>query len=211
MSFHPQKCQVIHITTKHNTIKHPYNIHGHNLPETDTAKYLGVHIHKTLNWNTHINTTAHKANTTRAFLHRNIRTCNQKTKQIAYTALIRPILEYASIVWDPYTATNTHQLEMVQRRSARLVMHNFDPRSSVSNMLQQLQWPLVLHWAGSAVHIVHVVCIAATVGVMMVAALISVRLVTAGTSGGGSVGCRMLGDLFACRPSLQKKLAISAV
>ena len=38
MSFHPHKCQVIHITTKYNIVKHPYNMHGHNLPETDTAK-----------------------------------------------------------------------------------------------------------------------------------------------------------------------------
>ena len=78
MSFHPQKCQVIHITTKHNIVKHPYNIHGHNLPETDTAKYLGAHLHKTLNWTTHIDKTAHKANVTRAFLHRITRICNLK-------------------------------------------------------------------------------------------------------------------------------------
>ena len=147
MSFHPQQCQVIHITTKHNIVKHPYNIHGHNLPETDTAKYLGVHLHKTLNWTTHIDKTAHKANyiITRAFLHQNIRTCNQKTKQIAYTTLIRPILEYASTVWDPHAATNTHKLEMVQRRSARLVMHNFDPRSDLArNIDNKIQTVVIL-------------------------------------------------------------------
>ena len=98
----------------------------------DTTSQKQTQLNKTLNWTTHINKTANK---TRAFLHRNLRTCNRKTTQIAYTTLIRPILEYASTVWDPYTATNTHKLEMVQRRSARLVMHNFDPHSSVSNML----------------------------------------------------------------------------
>ena len=75
MHFHPQKCQAMHITNKRNIIKSTYTIHNHNLQTTDTAKYLGIHINSTLNWNTHINKTAQRANTTSAFLHRNIRTC----------------------------------------------------------------------------------------------------------------------------------------
>ena len=92
MHFHPQKWQAMHITNKCNTIKSTYTIHNHNLQTTDTAKYLGIHINSTLNWNTHINKTAQRANTTSAFLHRNIRTCPRKTKHLAYTTLVRPIL-----------------------------------------------------------------------------------------------------------------------
>ena len=119
MHFHPQKCQTMHITNKRNIIQSTYTIHNHILQTTNTAKYLGIHIHSTLNlnWNTHINKTAQRANTTSAFLHRNIRTCPRKTKHLAYTTLVRPILEYASIIWDPHTASNIHKLETVQRRS----------------------------------------------------------------------------------------------
>ena len=94
MHFHPQKCQTMHITNKRNIIQSTYTIHNHKLQTTNTAKYLGIHIHSTLNWNTHINKTAQRANTTSAFLHRNIRTCPRKTKHLAYTTLVRPILEY---------------------------------------------------------------------------------------------------------------------
>ena len=45
--------------------------------------------------------------TTSAFLHRNIRTCPRKIKHLAYTTLVRPIFEYASIIWDPHTDSNT--------------------------------------------------------------------------------------------------------
>ena len=48
MAFHSQKCQV---TNKKKIIKKPYIIHNHILEEVDSAKYLGVHIHKNLSWN----------------------------------------------------------------------------------------------------------------------------------------------------------------
>ena len=73
--------------------------------------------------------------------HRNIRTCPRKTKHLAYTTLVRPILEYASIIWDPHTDTNIHKLEMVQRRSARHIMHNYTRHASVTTMLQHLDLP----------------------------------------------------------------------
>ena len=118
-----------------------YTIHNHNRQTTNTAKYPGIHIHSTLNWNYHINKTAQRANTTSAFLHRNIHTCPRKTKHLAYTTLVRPILEYASIIWDPHTASNIHKLETEQRRSARHIMHNYNIHASVTTMLQNIHLP----------------------------------------------------------------------
>ena len=141
MHFHPQKCQTMHITNKRNIIQSTYTIHNHNLQSTNTAKYLGIHIDSTLKWNTHINKTAQRANTTSAFLHRNIRTCPRKIKHLAYTTLVRPILEYASIIWDPHTKSNTLKLETVQRRSARRIMQNYNRHASVTTMLQHLDLP----------------------------------------------------------------------
>ena len=130
-----------HQQTEHHPIHiQSYTIHNHKLQTTNTAKYLGIIIHSTLNWNTHINKTAQRANTS-AFLHRNIRTCPRKTKHLAYTTLVRPILEYASIIWDPHTASNIHKLETVQRRSARHIMHNYSSHASVTTMLQHLDLP----------------------------------------------------------------------
>ena len=141
MHFHPQKCQTMHITNKRNIIQSTYTIHNHNLQSTNTAKYLGIHIDSTLKWNTQINKTAQRANTTSAFLHRNIRTCPRKIKHLAYTTLVRPILEYASIIWDPHTDSNTLKLETVQRRSARRIMQNYNRHASVTTMLQHLDLP----------------------------------------------------------------------
>jgi hypothetical protein len=59
--FHPEKCQVLHISNKRNPFKYNYNIHGHILEEAATSKYLGINLNRTLSWNNHINTVAKKA------------------------------------------------------------------------------------------------------------------------------------------------------
>ena len=67
MEFHPKKCQVLNNTNNRKVITHPYIIHGHTLDFVDSAKYLGIHIHKSLKWNHHIDKVAKKANYTLAF------------------------------------------------------------------------------------------------------------------------------------------------
>jgi hypothetical protein len=140
MSFNPSKCQVLQLTTKRNPIKTRYSLHGRDLEITTSAKYLGVEFSQDLKWNKHINNQVSKANRTLGFLKRNIKTRNRKIKEVAYKTMVRPQLEYASCLWDPYTATNIHKIEMVQRRAARWVSHDFSRCSSVTNMLQELNW-----------------------------------------------------------------------
>ena len=60
---------------------------------------------------------------------------------MAYTTYIRPIVEYASPVWDPHTRRNTNKIEMVRRRCARYVTGNFDRTSSETSLLNCLIWP----------------------------------------------------------------------
>jgi hypothetical protein len=115
-------------------------IHGHTLVESDTAKYLGVSLHKHSSWSPHVNTTAKKANGTRAFLQRNLRKAPTMVKTRAYESLIRPILEYSGVVWDPHTSQDVNKLEMVQRRYARYTCHDYARTSSVTEMLKTLGW-----------------------------------------------------------------------
>ena len=140
MEFHPQKCQVLHVSKKRKIIDQPYSIHGQLLEVADTAKYLGVHIHKSLSWNHHIGEVTKKANSTLGFLKRNIHQCPPSTKALCYRTLVRPLTEYASTIWDPFTVANINKLEMVQRRAARMVMADYRPTSSVTSMLNHLQW-----------------------------------------------------------------------
>ena len=58
-----------------------------------------------------------------------------------YKALVRPQLEYCASVWDPRTQVAVQRLEMVQRRAARYVIRRYHNTSSVSDMMEHLQWP----------------------------------------------------------------------
>ena len=63
-----------------------------------------------------------------------------KVRETAYNTFVRPQLEYAAHIWDPYTKEKTLQLEKIQRRAARWNSSNYDYRSSVTAMLGQLNW-----------------------------------------------------------------------
>ena len=54
------------------TVVPSYHLHGHNLQNVSTAKYLGVNIQDNLNWGLHIDTITNKANKTLGFLRRNL-------------------------------------------------------------------------------------------------------------------------------------------
>ena len=140
MEFNADKCEVIRITTKKNPIIYNYQIHQTTLRSTEQAKYLGVTITPDLSWKCHIDNITKKANSTMAFLRRNIRSSPRDAKVKAYKTYVRPIVEYASSVWSPATDCHIDQLEMVQRRAARFVLNDYSRQSSVSAMMSTLGW-----------------------------------------------------------------------
>ena len=125
---------------KEKPIAKNYTIHGKTLKLVKNAKYLGLNICHNLSWNHHIGTVTKKANNINAFLSRNISSCPSKIKAQCYTTLVRPIKESACIIWDPVTQKNIRELEMVQRRAARFVTGDHRTTSSVTRMLEALQW-----------------------------------------------------------------------
>ena len=48
---------------------------------------------------------------------------NSSTKSLAYTTLVRPILEYGAACWDPYREGQIHALERMQKEAAKFAYH----------------------------------------------------------------------------------------
>ena len=147
MTFHPGKCQVLHITKRKKQEHHTYAIHGTDLKSAESAKYLGVEISSDLSFDKHIDNITKKGLKTLGFLRRNLpgRSCSRETKTTCYNALVRPVMEYASCIWDPHTNKATSKAEAVQRSAARYVMNNFSRRSSVTAMTDELKWKTLEH------------------------------------------------------------------
>ena len=140
MEFNATKCHTLRFTRKTKPLTPTYEIHGHTLDLCDTAPYLGVKLNKKLSWEPHCTSVANKSNGTRMFLQRNLGNTPRQIKIQCYVTLVRPILEYASTVWDPHTQTSINRLEMVQRRYARFVHGDYSRTSSVTPMMADLGW-----------------------------------------------------------------------
>ena len=130
MEFNPTKCQVLRVARSRQVVNHQYSLCGKNLEICSSAKYLGITISSDLRWNKQVDEVCAKANRTLAFLRRNLRIKSPKLKTMAYFTLVRPIIEYAVPVWDPYTQRNIYKIEMVQRRAARFVCGRYHNTSS---------------------------------------------------------------------------------
>ena len=145
LGFNAQNCHVMPITHTRTPFLQQYKLNGVILEEKKSHTYLGVDLCKDLTWNTHVDRICSKANRTIGFLQRNLHVCPTHIKDMSYKTLVRPILDYCSSVWDPYTQTLIKQIEAVQNRAARFVTGNHSRRSSVTAMKLKLNWePLEL-------------------------------------------------------------------
>ena len=75
-------------------------------------------------------------------MRRNISKFPEEIKKRAYQAIVRPNVEYASSAWDPYQENQIKKIEMVQRRSARFIKHQYSREpGSITNILKYLKLP----------------------------------------------------------------------
>ena len=140
MKFHPDKCNVLHVSRSRKPKKSDYYLHGHKLESVKSTKYLGVTLSDTGEFDEHIRNVVTSGNQMLGFIRRNLKVNSKSVKERAYTMLARPKLEYASTVWDPYKREQINNLEKVQRRAARIVTNRHRNTSSVTDMLGDLGW-----------------------------------------------------------------------
>ena len=95
-----QQNVVLTVTNKRNPIVTEYTIRGQLLAAVTSARYLGVTITDKVNWSQHIDSITKKANRTLGILRRNLKISSISIKEQAYKTLVRPLVEYASPIWE---------------------------------------------------------------------------------------------------------------
>ena len=125
-----------------------YYIHEKELTQTNDVKYLGVLINEKLSWTPHVNEVIKKSNKTLGFIKRNFNKCNRDIKLKCYLTLVRPVLEYASSVWDPSTKENIDKLEQIQKRASRFITAEYSKLTRATPLVESLnlerleqRWP----------------------------------------------------------------------
>ena len=118
MTFNPAKC--VHMEVGREIPSFTLQLNG-TIPQSNSVKYLGVHIENNFKWHEHISIITKKANKALGLIRRTLFNTNCRTKLIAYNAVVRPILEYACQVWSPYNKSSIDMLETIQRRAIRWI------------------------------------------------------------------------------------------
>lgn len=125
MEINVGKTSYMHITRKRAPLKFAYHLNGLHVAEAASVKYLGVTITNTLKWDVHINQTCTKAYRQLGYLRRKLALAPSKVRLTSYKCLVRPILEYGSVIWNPHQTYLLNQLEGIQNKALRFVYSQY--------------------------------------------------------------------------------------
>ena len=100
MQLNVEKCAILRCTRSSSPVLFDYAVDGKAITSTDKHLYLGITLHKTMQWSHHIvDVICKKASKVLNFIRRNLSKCSTEVKSTAYLTLVRPIMEYAASVW----------------------------------------------------------------------------------------------------------------
>lgn len=142
MSINFDKTVFMRITHKKKPLLFNYSTASFTLSEVTNIKYLGIWITNDLSWTKHIDSVITNANRKLFFLRRALKHSNSTVRTLAYRTIIRPVLEYGVIVWDPFTKANITKLENVQKKAVRFIFNSFG-RTSITELLHRANEPSV--------------------------------------------------------------------
>jgi len=121
MKINPVKSKAVNFTKAMLKKRIRYYFGDQLILEASSFKYLEIIVRSDINWADHINYTLRKAWKALHFIMRILKKGNNNTKRLAYTALVRPILEYGAVCWDSYRESQLSALNRVQKRVANFV------------------------------------------------------------------------------------------
>ena len=103
MNFAPSKCYIMSIALKRQPSSFLNTLWNTPLEGATFQKYLGLYITNSLNWTKQAVEVKKKANKILGVLQRNLSSCSVVVRERAYLSLVRPVCEYSSVAWSPYT------------------------------------------------------------------------------------------------------------
>ena len=96
-------------------------INGTILKIVETNNHLGVHLSSNNKWSKHVDSIIESALKQISYLRKIKYLFKKTTLNTLYCTYIRPLLKFASEVWDGSTQTDAKRLEQIQLNGARIV------------------------------------------------------------------------------------------
>lgn len=119
MMLNANKYNALSFSRSKNILKYEYAYDESFLKRVKCVRDLGIYFDGGLTFHEHKNITCSKALKVLGFIKRNSNFFDSKTVLILCTSLVRPILEYNTLVWNPHLTCQNNKIENVQRKFVR--------------------------------------------------------------------------------------------
>ena len=140
VSFNPAKSESMILSRKHNKPFHPLLSMNQNLiNNVNSHKHLGLTFSQDCSWHDHLELVKTKAWLRINIMRRLKFQLDRKSLQTIYISFIRPLLEYADVVWDNCTQQEANELEKIQNEAARIVT-GATKLASIQSLLSDTGW-----------------------------------------------------------------------
>jgi ribonuclease P/MRP protein subunit RPP40 len=118
VTFNPAKTYFLRISNKQNRpLLRPILFNNTIVQEVETHTNLGLTFNNKFTWDDHITRICNKASQRLTLITKFRYILPRHTLERTYLTMIRPILEYADIIYDNTTFENKQKLEHIQRRA----------------------------------------------------------------------------------------------
>ena len=100
-------------------------LNNQQVPQVETPTFLGVTLDTRLTWKPHLEAVEAKATRKLAIMKKLAGTtwgANSDILKQVYTGAVRPVVEYASTIWDTASKTNKSKLDTVQNMGLRIIL-----------------------------------------------------------------------------------------
>ena len=126
LTLNTSKCRFIIFTKKRSALDPTVQLHdgnNHPIQRCTVYRYLGVTFSSNLTWSEHISNISSKARRQIGLIYRNFyKFLTSASLLRLYKSTVRPLLEYACVVWDLFLIKDTMELEDVQKFALKVCL-----------------------------------------------------------------------------------------
>jgi ribonuclease P/MRP protein subunit RPP40 len=120
----PAKCIVMRIRSGHSLKCSPsYHIGANSLPVVTSCTDLGVSYDDRLSFSPHLSKIVVKASQRAKLILKCFRSRDSQLLMRAFCTFVRPLLEFSSVIWSPYTIADLNRIESVQRSFTKAIQN----------------------------------------------------------------------------------------
>lgn len=140
VKFNPQKTETMIVSRKINKPIHPsLEMNGHEIESVENHKHLGVYFSCDGKWIDHCNYIIDKSYKRINILRKLKSILDRFSLEKLYLSFIRPILEYADVIWDFQNQSYIDKIENVQLDAARIVTGG-TKLTSIQKLYDETRW-----------------------------------------------------------------------